>query len=113
MLPRRDHLLVYSLCLLIVGILVWQWIFPRQYVPGSVPRQPESPCIGKAIIVDYAYNYAPADPHECKVQCGDNRPRHILYSNGLATQCGVPPNCFDWGEDQGVTCSPEAKTAVK
>lgn len=109
----REHFAVYGLCLLIAGILMWQWVFPRQYVPGKVAREPELPCKGEPIFVEYAYNYAPADPHECKVQCRDNRPRFVAYSNGLATQCGEPPNCFDWGEDQGTTCKPEAKTAVK
>lgn len=109
----REHLAVYGICLLIAGILMWQWVFPRQYVPGKVAREPELPCKGEPIFVEYAYNYAPADPHECKVQCRDNRPRYIAYSNGLATQCGEPPNCFDWGEDQGVTCRPDAKTVVK
>lgn len=109
----REHLVVYTFCLFIASILVLQWIFPRAYTPGSVQREPELPCIGEPIAVGYAYNYAPAEPYECKVQCLDNRQRYIAYTNGLATQCGTPPNCFDWGEDQGVTCTIEAKTAVK
>ncbi len=109
----RDHLAVYGTCLLTAGILTWQLVFPKQYTPGSVQKRPEQVCLGEPIFVGYAYNYAPADPHECAVQCRDNRPRYIAYSNGLATQCGEPPNCFDWGEDQGATCKPEAKTAVK
>lgn len=113
MFSDREHLAVYGVCLLIAGILLWQWVLPRQYTPGSVQKGPEQACSGEPIFVGYAYNYAPGEPHECKVQCLDNRPRYIAYSNGLATQCGTPPNCFDWGEDQGVTCIIEAKTAVK
>ena len=110
---NREHLAVYSVCLLIAGILALQWVFPKQYKPGSRQKEPEQSCQGEPIFVDYAYNYAPVDPHACKLQCADGRRRYIAYSNGLATQCGVPPNCFDWGEDQGVTCIPEAKTAVR
>lgn len=109
----REHLAVYGFCLLVAGILLVQWIFPREYKPGSIRKEPEVSCTGEPIVVDYAYAYAPAEPYECKVQCLDNRPRYIAYTNGLATQCGVPPNCFDWGEDQGVTCTVETKTAVK
>lgn len=110
---HREHLAVYGACLFIAGVLAWQWIFPRKYSPGSSLREPEKACMGEPIFLDYAYNYAPAEPHECKPQCIDGRARYLSYSNGLATQCGVPPNCFDWGEDQGVTCKPEAKTTVK
>lgn len=113
MISSREHLAVYGTCLLIAGILTWQWAFPREYVPGKVAREPEQLCLGEPIFVHYAYNFAPGEPHECKVQCLKNRPRYIAYSNGLATQCGIPPNCFDWGEDQGVTCRLEAKTVVK
>lgn len=110
---HREHLAVYGVCLLIAGILTWQWVFPRQYKPGSVQKGPEQACLGEPIFVDYVYNYGPVDPHECKPQCADGRRRYIAYSNDLATQCGEPPNCFDWGEDQGVTCKMEGKTAVK
>lgn len=110
MVSHSEHLVVYTFCFLVAGILLVQWMFPREYTPGSVPKEPELPCTGEPITVDYAYAYAPEAPYECKVQCLDNRPRYIAYTNGLATQCGTPPNCFDWGEDQGVTCTPEVKT---
>ena len=73
--------------------------------PGDVVEEGD-PCIGDPINVDYDYNRQMLQPHECKVQCSDDRPRYILYTNGLATQCEDPPGCNDLGEDRGVTCVP-------
>jgi hypothetical protein len=68
------------------------------------------PCIGEAIIASYPYDYRMLEPHECKVQCADNKPRYILYTNRMATQCETPPGCNDWGEDRRVTCIPPDAT---
>ncbi len=68
------------------------------------------PCIGEAIIAQYSYDNRMLEPHECKVQCADNKPRYILYTNKMATQCETPPGCNDWGEDRRVTCVPPDST---
>jgi hypothetical protein len=70
------------------------------------------PCIGEPIVVDYPYDYRMLEPHECKVQCSDQKPRYILYTNKMATQCETPPGCNDWGEDRRVTCTPLVSSAA-
>lgn len=74
-------------------------------VPVPPPPEPEETCIGSPIAVSYPYA-GWSKPHECIVQCKDDEPRYILYTDGLATQCETPPGCNDWGEDKGVTCVP-------
>ena len=74
--------------------------------PTAPPPEPETTCVGTPISVTYAYA-GWSKPHECAVQCEDDKPRYILYSDGRATQCETPPGCNDWGEDKGVTCVPQ------
>jgi len=95
---------------IILAIVAWQAFFPKKYVPGERQAVEGEPCKGQPIPVDYAYNWGPVEPHECKVQCSDGKERYILYSNGLATQCSKPPSCLDYGEDNRVTCVPESKS---
>lgn len=73
--------------------------------PTAPPPEPATACIGEPIVVSYEYS-GWSKPHECAVQCKDDRPRYIVYTDGRATQCETPPGCNDWGEDKGVTCVP-------
>ena len=112
---RFDHekATVGFLCA-VLGILALQ-VLHGPMVHGSptpVPAEGD-PCTGAPIAVTYPYNKKMLGPHECIVQCSDNEPRYILYSNGLATQCQTPPGCYDWGEDSGVMCVPVSKSDVK
>ena len=73
--------------------------------PTAPPPVPASACVGSPIAVSYEFA-GWKKPHECIVQCADDKPRYILYADGLATQCEMPPGCNDLGEDKGVTCTP-------
>lgn len=73
--------------------------------PIPPPAPPIGPCIGEPIPVDYAYS-GWLQPHACAVQCEDDKPRYILYTDGSATQCQTPPGCNDEGEDRGIFCTP-------
>lgn len=77
-------------------------------MPDAPPPPKEEACIGTSIVVDYAYENGVNSPYECDVQCEDDKPRYILYSNGKATQCETPPGCLDYGEDHRITCTPPA-----
>ncbi len=79
-------------------------------------KENDVPCEGLPIRVDYTYPH-PTDadfdnPWECQVACQTDNyvPRYILYTNGNATQCGGPPNCYDTGEDQRFQCDPPEDT---
>lgn len=76
--------------------------------PGDIAQEGD-PCVGEPIVVDYAYDYAMLEPHACKIQCSDSKPRYIQYTNNMATQCETPPGCNDLGEDRRVTCIPPAE----
>lgn len=97
-----------AVLLLVVAI---QSVVPKTYVPR--PKEPvvEVPCKGNPIKVDFAYSGTVNDPWTCKVQCDDDKPRYILYSNGKATQCETPPGCNDSGEDNGITCTAPGTSA--
>ncbi len=102
---QKTERIVAAVCALILVIVAWQSVFPAKYVPRPPePPAPELDCIGEPINVDFAYTGGVNDPWTCKVQCDDDNPRYILYSNGKATQCETPPGCNDVGEDRGVTC---------
>ncbi len=94
--------------LLVVAV---QSLFPRAYVPEPKPPVVEVPCLGTPINVDFAYNGTVNEPWSCQEQCEDDQPRYLLYTNGKATQCQVPPGCNDTGEDTGVTCVPPNATS--
>lgn len=100
--PAKATISVLSAILL---ILVLQTIRgPVNHgTPGDIAASGD-PCTGKPINVDYAYDYKMLEPHACKIQCSDNKPRYILYTNSLATQCETPPGCNDTGEDRKITC---------
>jgi hypothetical protein len=98
---------VLSVLLLIVAV--------QSFLPKSIESDPQSEpdvplvkesCIGQPIKVDYAYTGGVLDPWACQIQCSDNQPRYVLYTDGQATQCETPPGCFDTGEDNGITCNP-------
>lgn len=86
-------------------IVVWQQTHPAPE-PTVAFDEPAVPCVGSPIAVAYAFKGNPEGPWECRVQCDDDQPRYILYTNGVATQCDTPPSCNDRGEDDGVTCEP-------
>lgn len=95
-------------CGLMLAIVTLQAAFPPQ--PPVAPPPPVAvECIGEPIVVTYPYA-GWSEPHECRVQCDDDRPRYILYTDGLATQCQTPPGCNDAGEDSGITCVPPLST---
>ena len=91
---------------LVIALFV---VFQAFLMPRMSTRTPRYPtegesCVGEPIEVDYEYDGALLGPHECKVQCGTEQERYILYTNGMATQCEPLPGCSDWGEDNGVKC---------
>ncbi|TSC58064.1 MAG: hypothetical protein Greene041662_821 [Candidatus Peregrinibacteria bacterium Greene0416_62] len=97
----------------ILAILVLQTIRgPVNHGTQGDIAQEGDPCIGEPIVVDYAYDNRMLEPHACKIQCSDNKPRYIQYTNGLATQCETPPGCNDWGEDRRVTCVVAGEVSV-
>lgn len=102
--------LVGTVCGLMVLIVAAQGAFPPSPPMQPLPDEPAAPCIGEPIGVEYAFT-GWSEPHACVVQCSDNQPRYILYSDGKATQCETPPGCNDWGEDKGVLCEPPLKSA--
>lgn len=73
----------------------------------------EKPCKGTPISVDFPFEWTVSKPHSCAPQCADGKPRYILYSDGQATQCEDPPGCNDYGEDNGITCTPPGAASVK
>jgi hypothetical protein len=102
---QRSIVIVLGLILVFVAA---QAIVPKAYTPQPREITEEGQCIGEPIEVDFAYNGGVNEPWTCQVQCDDDEPRYILYSNGMATQCETPPGCNDTGEDTGVTCTPPA-----
>lgn len=86
-------------------IVVVQSVTPATFKPRPKIPVVEVPCKGKPITVDFAYTGSVNDPWSCKEQCDDDQPRYLLYTNGKATQCEVPPGCNDAGEDSGQTCT--------
>lgn len=104
---QRVIIGVLTVLLLVVAA---ETLIPRAYKPEPEEQIVQEPCEGEAIIVDFAYTGAINDPWTCQVQCQDDRPRYILYTNGKATQCETPPGCNDIGEDTGVTCEAPAET---
>lgn len=101
--------IVIGLLAVLLIVVVVQAVIPREdYVPEEREPVEEQACIGTPIRVDYAFNGGYLDPWACQEQCTDNQPRYVLYSNGQATQCETPPGCNDFGEDNGITCTPPA-----
>ncbi len=104
----RIITIVCAVILVIVGV---QSLFPRSYVPAPpAPPAELTACVGDPIEVDFAFNGTVNDPWTCQVQCSDNKPRYILYTNGRATQCETPPGCNDIGEDNNIPCLPSVKS---
>lgn len=101
----------FSLVIILLAIQVL--VGPVNHGTPGDDVEEAGPCIGTPIIVDYAYGSRMLEPHECAVQCTDNQPRYIQYTNGLATQCETPPGCNDLGEDRGVTCTPPAMSTIE
>ena len=89
----------------IILILAFQ-SFREPSMPNIPPPEPEKPCKGQAIYVDYEYppTQQPS-PWECEVQCNDDEERYVHYTNDFGTQCEAPPGCLDLGEDNNVTCT--------
>lgn len=104
-MQRLQQTVIGILGLLLI-IVIYKSVVPRAYVPE--PEEPviEVACIGQPIRIDQPYVGTVVDPWTCQIQCNDDQPRYILYSNGKATQCETPPGCNDFGEDRGVTCVP-------
>ena len=99
--PTDEHL-VLSFCVIVLLILTWHALFPASTM--QLPQADEIPCVGQPVTVTYPYLHKQEKPFECQVQCKDNIPRYILYTNSLATQCETLPGCTDYGEDSGITC---------
>lgn len=90
----------------VFALVALQSIFPRGgRTVAKAPVAP-GPCQGEAITVDFPYAGGTLDPWTCQVQCTDKKQHYILYADGQATQCESLPGCNDWGEDNGVTCTP-------
>jgi hypothetical protein len=77
---------------------------------ANPPKPPPVPCVGEPITVADEYGGGPVKPWSCKPQCADGIRRYLLYTNGYATQCAVPPECTDEGEDKGITCEVVAES---
>ena len=90
---------------LMLLVVVVQALLPGRQPPPPEPAPPAAACVGEPIPVDYAFS-GWLEPHACAVQCDDDKPRYVLYSDGKATQCEAPPGCNDEGEDNGVLCEP-------
>ena len=97
---------VLSLMLLVVAVQA----FTRTYPEPTVPKESTTPCEGEPLFVDYPFQGSFLEPWACQPQCEDQILRHIVYSNGKATQCSALPECLDWGEDAGVTCKPNLQS---
>lgn len=100
---------VIGLCIVMIAIVTLQSYRPFRYTTPTPPVV-EEPCIGAPIAVTVPFTGAVNDPWTCQVQCADDKPRYILYTNGKATQCETPPGCNDYGEDHGTTCALPAAT---
>jgi hypothetical protein len=107
-LPR----IVGAACGLMLLILAAQAVLPDPAPPVAPPTPPAGSCLGEPIVVDYAYS-GWLEPHACAVQCEDDEPRYILYTDGKATQCQTPPGCNDEGEDRGIFCEPPLTSAAE
>lgn len=101
--------IVGVVCGLMLCILMVQAVLPESALPVPPPTLPTGTCLGQPIVVDYAYS-GWLQPHACKVQCADDDPRYILYTDGRATQCQRPPGCNDEGEDKGIFCDPPTQS---
>lgn len=97
--------LVGIVCAVMLGIVLAQAALPSPEPPTAPPAPPAKACVGRPIAVDYEFS-GWLQPHECAVQCADDEPRYILYTDGRATQCQTPPGCNDEGEDKGIFCEP-------
>jgi hypothetical protein len=105
----RLSSIVYGFCAFLILLLFVQWLLPpRMPVVGPPPATAQ--CEGEPIVVDFRYDGAINEPWTCRVQCDDKKPRYVLYTNGVATQCETPPGCNDYGEDNGITCTPPVAT---
>lgn len=98
-----------ALIVAIAAVLAYESFIDDDNASEYKPK-PDQPCEGTPIEVDYPYYGGMLQPHACAPQCDDNEQHYVLYTNGKATQCQLLPGCLDWGEDQGVTCLPEANT---
>lgn len=102
-MPSAQNI-VASVLISIVLIVAAQQIFLPVIDTSSFPKDGEE-CVGEPIIVDYEYGGEMMGPHECAVQCEDQKEHYILYTNNVGTQCQNLPGCSDWGEDNNVKCT--------
>jgi hypothetical protein len=93
-------------CAVILLVVIFESLHPARYVSKPPPIVAQKNCVGSPIVVTFPFTGAVNDPWTCQVQCKDDKPRYVLYSNGRATQCDTPPSCLDYGEDHGITCNP-------
>lgn len=100
--PTATAVIGMTLVLVAVG---WHQTHPPSQASNFISASHKA-CTGLPIVVSYPYKGVPENPHECIVQCQDQKEHYILYSNGMGTQCDTLPNCNDRGEDDGVTCDP-------
>lgn len=102
--PLTQFILGFFVFVLVLVAI--QSVFPRGGRLRAQEPMPPGPCRGTPIKVDFPYAGGMLDPWTCRVQCTDKQLRYILYADGQATQCQALPGCNDWGEDNGVTCTP-------
>ncbi len=103
-LPDPNTVAVVGMAVVLL-LVAWQQMNPPSQA-GTFFQQSHETCRGLPIAVNYSYKGTPETPHECIVQCQDQREHYILYTNGMGTQCDDLPGCNDRGEDDGVTCDP-------
>lgn len=101
-LLQNRTLEIFLAC--VAAILLFSALFPKQAKPRDLNADAPDDCKGMPIQVALAYTGGPLDPWSCKPQCDDKQQHYLLYTNGVATQCGELPGCYDSGEDDGVTC---------
>lgn len=77
------------------------------------PKPDPVACRGEPIIVNDNFYGGSLKPWSCKERCEEGQSFYLLYLNGRGTQCGAYPNCFDQGEDDGITCIPPLTTPAE
>jgi hypothetical protein len=97
-----EQKVVGAFCGIVLVMLIYRAFLWQPHIPP--PPAPKA-CKGEALYVDYAFIDGDKSPHGCAIQCEDRVQRYLVYTDGYATQCEMTPGCFDWGEDNGITCA--------
>lgn len=111
---RKENVLSlsFSFLMIVLVAMVVQSFLPRPpLAPAREVPKAEKACVGTPIYVNAEYNGSTVNEWSCQPQCDDKIQRYLVYTNGVATPCDTLPGCFDYGEDNGVTCIPPAGSA--